>query len=380
MSAVNIAIDQFQLLTSGLSNTRRERLGHAFQALADGLATGAIANPVFQSAKETINRAIYDGWSREIADKYFSCRKWESLPASVVEAYWTINMDGVHSIVATSKKIDRLAADHSLEAIDAMLGFVRELGPLLQAFAQLKEMVVKRRIKSDEERAAEKRFEPPPSSTEATARVRALLEEIVAAQYARLLDALRSGYSDQLARFLNKVDKASSQYEPVSYPVSYCVERVGNFNSRRFAKKPNADSIIADLAKRDAEGIRDAFIYKNLKKLCSIVEAKGNLRTVEVVAHSVNLMGLEGVIAFSFADGARFVAKNSTVLSRSVHDKPFMRHPLTFHDVFLAPDEKMERPSEERMHTLFAPHSAAAVRCDETPIGVSVGVRHGHRR
>ena len=95
------------------------------------------------------------------------------------------------------------------------------------------------------------------------------------------------------------------------------------------------------------------FIVKNLTKLDSIVDAKGDVAIVTVISQNLGLCQLEGTLRVTFKDGALFDAKNSVVWTHSIHGKPFNRFPLTFHDVRFADGTKMPQPSEERMNTLF---------------------------
>src|SRR5690606_2376031 len=109
-----------------------------------------------------------------------------------------------------------------------------------------------------------------------------------------------------------------------------------------------------DEAERTAKRIRDAFIFKNLKKLSSIVEKKGDFESAAEIEGTVRLTGLSGTLIVKFKDGAQFTAQNSIVWSRSIHGTEFPRFPLTFHDVILSSGERMPRPSEERMNVVFA--------------------------
>ena len=121
----------------------------------------------------------------------------------------------------------------------------------------------------------------------------------------------------------------------------------------RYVAELDASVKVLRLATSDAQSIRDAFIHKNLKKLHAIVDGKGNPLSIEVVREFLRMSGLEGTLRVCFDDGSSFLARNSVVLSHSVHGTPFLRYPLTFHDVVLADGSRMGRPSEERMNTIF---------------------------
>lgn len=137
--------------------------------------------------------------------------------------------------------------------------------------------------------------------------------------------------------------------------VSACTvgSRVQGSRSEHYEKKQNAAEIIADKATKMAELVRESFVAKNLKKLDSIVERKGDLKEAVIVSGDLSTSGLEGTLRFTFKDGSAFTCRNSVVFAYSVHGTPFNRFPLTFHNVTLADGTKMKSPSEEKMNTEF---------------------------
>jgi hypothetical protein len=103
----------------------------------------------------------------------------------------------------------------------------------------------------------------------------------------------------------------------------------------------------------NAARIREDFVYKNLEKIASIVEAKGNYNTGKVISREINLAGLTGTLSFDFKDGSSFVVQNSVVWVENSYGTQFNRFPLTFHNVMMAGGKKMGRPSEQRMNEVF---------------------------
>jgi hypothetical protein len=118
--------------------------------------------------------------------------------------------------------------------------------------------------------------------------------------------------------------------------------------------KANAEDKLRAMAVKDADEIRDAFVYKNAKKIVSIIDAKNNFKAIDIISDSISLGGLRSTLRLTFDDGSEFTAKLQAVFSTSVHGKHFLRHPLTFHDVKLPGGAKMGQPSEERMNEIFA--------------------------
>ncbi len=116
-----------------------------------------------------------------------------------------------------------------------------------------------------------------------------------------------------------------------------------------------------------------------MRKIAAIVDTKGNLQESTVISCSVTERGMLGTLRFAFSDGSAFQAQKSVVLSHSIHGKPFLRFPLTFHDVQMPDGKPMKQPSEERMNTVFAGRyygTIAAPKSEQT-ILESLGIRLG---
>lgn len=79
----------------------------------------------------------------------------------------------------------------------------------------------------------------------------------------------------------------------------------------------------------------------------------GNLASVTELSKTIHVGRLSGTLVVEFADGSRFLVDNNVVYSSSVHNKAFVRFPLTFHNVILADGNRTKQPSEERMHSIF---------------------------
>lgn len=122
---------------------RPERLDAAIHAIADGVAAGSIRNVVLKDAKDTISRAVDEGWKLNISDPYFYAGRYENQPSGVYEFYSSFLVMGLHDMLATSRKLakTKLTGD----AIDAMKAFTAEALPLAEAVASLKDKVIKGR-------------------------------------------------------------------------------------------------------------------------------------------------------------------------------------------------------------------------------------------
>ena len=119
------------------------------------------------------------------------------------------------------------------------------------------------------------------------------------------------------------------------------------------APRPDAKTIIATRAKRNADDICAAFVKKNLSKLAPIIEGKGNYSHLEVIGNNMRASNMEGRLRIFFEDGANFEVRSQGVMSFSGNGTDFVRYPTTFHDVRLPDGTLMDRPSEKKMNEVF---------------------------
>ena len=333
-----------------LNEEKLSRLSKAIATLESGVAEGAIPNPSFEDAKYPISRFIEDAWEKLVSDPYFYSGRYASQPDYVQELSYT-SPHGPHDLPPLAKRINRATEKHpDNQVIMAMKRVVDELLPLSELVSQARAVIVKRQPKSKEEREAEARYVPPIASAVAAELLTAALESITEANYERLVESLNSYYEREVKDYVDDYH----EHKRSSSIISRCTD----YHFRKPATlKPGWKEIIAEQATRDADDMRRMFVIKNLRKLASIIDAKGNLDTVQVVGSDISLRGLQGDIEIRFKDGSRFTVSNSVVFSTSIHGKLFVRFPLTFHNVVMPDGSKMLRPSEERVNNVFAGRS-----------------------
>lgn len=356
-TAQHLHPEAFPLLRAAAqAEGRLQRLDNAISVIKAGIESGVIPNPALQDAKFVVGRSVEKAWEICVSDPFVQGGKYESLSLAVREFTWTVSgSSGLHAMLSVAKKVSATKLQHPI--IDAMRALTCEILPLAEAAESLKDKVVKRKIKTPEEKTAENAFVPPLPSLEAAHMVYRILLGITERHFRELVDILRVSYTCDLDAYVAKeASRTDVHPAPQMYPVTRLTEQAPGY-PRRYVKVPNADKLIADMALRDAQSIRDHFIAKNLNKIAAIIEAKGGLSAFNqavVRDESVSLEGMRGVIRFTFKDGSAFTVKNAVVRSRSIYDRPFRRFPLTFHDVLLPGGGKMSKPSEERMNDVFA--------------------------
>jgi hypothetical protein len=119
-------------------------------------------------------------------------------------------------------------------------------------------------------------------------------------------------------------------------------------HTNTYTVKLDAKAIFEKRAEKEADATVASYIEKMTKKLTGIVDAKGDLRNIQVVGESL----LWHTLDFAFDDGSKFSVTNSMIINHSVHGLPFNQFPTRFHDVVLR-GEATIKMSEAQMKKTF---------------------------
>jgi len=383
--------EDFPTLFSALPEKSRRRRDFA-DALRDftiGMEIGEIPNTRWNEAKSDLNRVLEEGYKALISEPFFYSRRYEDQPIEIRELH-DRSTPQLHTLKGWDKHVAKLKLEHPVAT--AIRDFLAEVRPLGEAAEFLKGHVKKREVKPPEEQKA--RFVPKHASEASIEKVREALETITTNAYTALKDGFQRRYTSMVAKYLESQQGKEKQQHPYEFymsrksphgvdpeaysVVNHCVD-FKEFPAKETGafRRPDADKVIADMAEKNAEEIRDAFINKNLRKLASVVDGKKNLASVDVIDYTVDLASLRGTLRLSFEDGARFRVQNEVVWSRSIHNKTFLRFPLTFHDVVFPDGKSMKQPSEEKMNTEFAGRYYGTIKAPESERDMiaSLGVR-----
>lgn len=372
-----MTLDQFPILAANFLDKRylgtpsaakrREALENAIAAIATGLTNGAITNPVYVDVKATIARAFEEAWDNVVGEVYTYGGKWESLSRPEYDLYWSMSKPQSHTIAGMLKKIEKSKIDTPMTR--DMVAFLKEIGPLGLAVVKLKDMVVKRQPKEDPAAARKAKYDAPDVSASALGEFKALLVKVTEEAYGELLRMLteRNGKlvdrwvelenASQALPFNQRHKSKEGQHADqiaANHPFIYqCVTGTDTGrNQRTYTRNDKADGVVAKVSKEQADQTREYFIYKNLDKIASILDAKGNYKSAMLLDRTV-LNGLEGTIRVEFQDGSGFTVKNAVVYVMNSYGTQFNRFPLTFTDVYLPNGARMPRPSEQRMNEVF---------------------------
>lgn len=363
---------------SAYTSRRMEYLEKSLEAWAKGIDEGTIENARLVESKDSISRAIDAAWQAVPRDLDYL----RTLSDAHYNALDTIPAPNLSNLAGRLKRVKATAA-HPIRT--QLIELLEELMPLATQYEFLRANAVKRRPKTPEEKAAE--FQPPPSSSAAVAAARKALETAIDRTFQDLVDRRRSSNQRRLESYFSARDKtlADPEFKGRTYsPYTHLSIRKAGYNRLMdqdglsflhhvlvpVTKKINdryVDIYEQDdetqaksnaLADKEARHIREQFLYKSLSKITPILEAKGDevFDKIEEIGE-LNLEGREGEFLVSFKDGSSFRLRNAVVFVVNQFDTHFCRFPTTFHDVKMPGGKPMPSPSEERMHTLFAPRA-----------------------
>lgn len=333
--------------------------------LNESIAKGALANVEHVELKQHFSRVLDALWDKHVAAPFFHGQRGKGATPAELDDFYYGDTTALHRVEANLRKMNACTVQHP--ALDAMRQVLAEFVPIAHRVTYLKECIVKRQVKTEEEREAERRFVPTRATPAATRHVWEVLTEVTARNERQLVAYLATQHEERVEIFMKfgpqTRQKLLRHYENRAAVDAATMPRTSA--DQEYVLRPDFKDALGALAQKEAIELRDSFIYKVVSKLAPIVEAKGNLASVREVGNTIQVGCLSGMLAIEFADGARFKVDNNVVYANSTRGKLFARFPLTFHDVILADGSRMKQPSEERVHTIFCATGAPAQGEDE---------------
>ena len=330
----------------------------------EAIAAGSIPNPRVADIKDRFNRTMETASDAMRWDAFPRGYDYTTMPDvdhDFLDLMSAASCNYVPGKLARMKK-SKSTLSHKAEAI-ALFEEGKLLNDLLE---QVKAIAVKRQPKPVED--IRKRYEAPAARNAATMMVLNMMREVtdqhyqgliklfsnadhaIVAQFEQLqaeLIAERGPMSRERALRAIHGDRRAPRYNPeIEQIISY-------IDYQMSTKKLTLDEVITSTSTARADDIRKHFLADNVAKLDSILEKKGDFDSCSIVGSQLSLSGMEGTFLFTFKDGASFEVNNSVVMSHSIHGKRFIRTPITFHNVRLAGNRKMSKPSEQRMNEVF---------------------------
>ena len=371
----------YTIIRESVPPRRREQLDTFIPELRAGLDAGEMPNARYTKAKEAIGRALETAWVERVRKPYAWNRDYIG-QATDAERDLLFELDGApqtNTLAKMRRNAEKLPDTPAAAAVRALLA---EAAPIVELIRDAKAITVKKGTAPKPPTATETYTAPAASGTamaavlgelrEITRRARESLVETISDQHRRQVNHFMDDY--QAHRALPSEER-KGRFDIFTWArgigngkaestlmnrLSSCLEEGYDREARMhtFTRRPGMEAIIRARAEDRADAICAQFVDKNMAKLAPIIEGRGDFEKMEVLGRGVNPGAMEGSLRLTFGDKAKFEARTQGVMSFSNLGTPFMRFPLTFHDVRMSNGEKMERPSEKRMNEVFVPDGA----------------------
>lgn len=271
---------------------------------------------------------------------------------------------------------------NTLDLIEKMIA---DFSPLLRQLNELDGYAMTK--------AEQKKYVPPKSSNEGVKKVKKVLEDLMDRSKKAFQDYLFDNYWSSIEKFLKSRKPTDTKYganasdwarkytqvvggerEPrLSYKEHQervKVERakaIGRYVShgsvsdekeswdspKEYELVPDAKRLLKEEVDEQVAGIQRQFVSKNLSKMTSIIESKGDFKEAKEGKITFHRGLFEGDMAVFFEDGSKFSVVNQIVFTISVLGNPFYRFPTTFHDIEWQ-GEKFKMKPEKWMNESFA--------------------------
>jgi hypothetical protein len=375
--------NDYPLISNALTLRKQQQFSEALRELEAGRDAGKLPNAVYSRAKQTISRCTEYAWS-ELTRKPYSWNRDYIKAASEKERDMLLDI-AAYPQVNNIAKLDRQADDlGDTQAGQAMREVMEEVRPIFGLIGTCKDLAVKRGQTPAEPSVVE-RYQSPTASGTAMAAILLGLTDITSAARDGIANRLSERHAKTVKTFLAS-QQAHQELIKSDKPVRFDIftyarhlgqgkadaqlmdqlkvaldENRGPKGVRIYDWKANGKQIIAQRSAKEAENICQRYIEKNMSKLAPIIEERGDYAGMKILGRSVNPGAMTGHLCISFKDGARFDVRSQAVMSFSIYGTPFMRFPLTFHNVQLGDGSLISRPSEKKMNEEFTKG------VDETP-------------
>jgi hypothetical protein len=139
----NIRPSDFPVLTAYVADQgerSQERYVKALGYIDAGLRQNEIRNIAWKESKDALNRLVEGAWSHLIDPRFWNVR---SESEELYQFGWDIRVNGLHSVTAAKKRVDKTKLESS--GVDEARALLNELQPLTDAVNSLKDHIVKGR-------------------------------------------------------------------------------------------------------------------------------------------------------------------------------------------------------------------------------------------
>jgi hypothetical protein len=341
--------EQFPLIAAAVASQpagyRRKSLLNVLDILNTYTEADSIPNPIFKNGKDALSTTV------DVVTNM------DGLYGEAFRAAYRYN-DAELNFYSPSHVAGKIKLAKK-KKFDAQIWFdvCAEIVVLHEALEALKSKIVKRQIRSEEERADD--YVPPMPTTAAAILVNGILKEMTDGLTKDYATYLHNSFVTDVETYkpVSRAERMKMRYMP-GFTESILMPLVGetwdSFEGYYKGLKADYKAILLKKAESDADFAQRMFLYKNVTKLATIIERKGNFTKHTILHGTINSAGFQGEIVFEFADGSKFNVRNKVVAKYSIHNRPFHQFPTTFHNAVLPTGETMPgQPSEEEMIEIF---------------------------
>lgn len=240
-----------------------------------------------------------------------------------------------------------------IQILSDLLPFVREV-------EGLKEKIAGKTPKPEKEEGPYQ--EIPLSDPEEIKTLRRTLLDLLQEKHEEIVLGFQNHFQDIISQ-MSSFDTLSEnkKYGLYMYPVTrfFYDMRIHKQGPDKFlyhiTPKDNLEEKVKTLAKKGAEDIEQFFLHRAIEKLGPILSTKKGLDSILILSADADNRTLGCRLAVKFQDGSSFEVKHKAVYVWGENSpNGFYRFPTTFHNVILPDGSVMGKPSEERMHSIFA--------------------------
>jgi hypothetical protein len=196
---------------------------------------------------------------------------------------------------------------------------------------------------------AKEKYRAPKESVKTCREIHDLLVKITKDTHDQLVNQWIDRINSVVDNFLANVKPEQSSYafyhKKQKYPNKFAYDLVTKFveatrhgnllsdTTYNHRKRLDYPILVRAEAERRVLEMEQMFISKNIRKLNSIVEKKGNFSKATLLRTTTSAGLVEGDIRVEFADSTAFEVRNQLVWSHSVQGTVFTRYPTTFHNI-----------------------------------------------
>ena len=255
-----------------------------------------------------------------------------------------------------------------LKVIEKIEGFYKSFSKIAKLIQYLKKenKIQKGRVLKS---GGQNVYRPPTSSSDQMKKVLSLVDELISDVRDTMIKNAENSYKEIVANYIRLATPPPDSKKMMPSPYAFFKSKSQGYERTIVAKFTKSadylgnsfkivddyDTKVRKYAESNTDDILAQFRKKQISKLSSIVEKKGNLENGKRLYFGSGVVGTIDVdIRLFFKDGSAFTIKNQIIMKSNQHGTVFVQYPSTFHDVVFPDGTKKAKQSEQEMNEKFA--------------------------